>query len=175
MKNYITLSLVVMLSTFTYAQSINYGIRAGVNVSNLDFDPEPTFTNTHRNGFAFGGFIEYAFNEKNSILTELQWSAEGAKDDAIRADYLNLPIQLRFNFRSFSLGFGPQASLKIWGKDDGFSTVAVSGVFVTEFMITEELFIDARYAYGFTNILDTDLTDSKAKNANFQIGFGIKL
>jgi hypothetical protein len=164
-----------MISTFTYAQTLNYGIRAGVNISNLDFDPEPTFTNTHRNGFAFGGFLDYSFSESTSILTELQWSAEGAKDDDLRADYINLPIQLRFHFGDLSLGFGPQVGLKVWGKDDGFSTWAVSGILGGAYMITEELFVDARYSYGITNILDTDLTDAKAKNSNIQIGFGIKL
>jgi opacity protein-like surface antigen len=110
-----------------------------------------------------------------SVLTELQWSAEGAKADELRADYINLPIQLRFNFGDLSLGLGPQAGLKVWGEEDGFSTWAVSGIVGAEYMITEELFIDARYSYGLTNILDTDLTDAEAKNSNIQIGIGFKL
>ncbi len=42
-------------------------------------------------------------------------------------------------------------------------------------MITDELFLDVRYYYGFTNILDEDLTDLEAKNHVMQFGFGIKL
>ena len=42
-------------------------------------------------------------------------------------------------------------------------------------MITSELFVDARFSYGLTNILDEDLTDIEAKNHVMQFGFGIKI
>jgi len=177
MKKYFTLVAFLVISTFSYGQFVNYGIRAGINNSNLNFDPEPDSDVKARNGFAFGGFVEYGFsNETSSVMVELQWSAEGAKDRAFRANYLNLPIQYRFIFRDFSVGIGPQASLKIWENNDVFSTLNFSGVIGATYMITEELFIDARYALGLTNVLDEDITgDIEAKNNTIQIGFGIKL
>ena len=54
-------------------------------------------------------------------------------------------------------------------------TFAFSGIGGLEYMITDELFIDARYSYGITNILDKDLTSVEAKNSNIQFGFGIKI
>lgn len=42
-------------------------------------------------------------------------------------------------------------------------------------MITDELFIDARFSYGITNILDEDFEGIEAKNNNIQIGIGIKI
>ena len=65
--------------------------------------------------------------------------------------------------------------LKTWKNEDGFSTFAFSGIGGLEYMITDELFIDARYSYGITNILDKDLTSVEAKNSNIQFGFGIKI
>ena len=67
------------------------------------------------------------------------------------------------------------ASLKTWGYQDGFSTFAVSGVAGLEYMINDELFIDARVHYGITNILDEDLTTAEAQNTTIQFGFGIKM
>ena len=108
MKKLITIALVVSFTTIGFSQAdkdIKYGIRAAYNISNLDFDPDATFDNQHRNGFAFGGFAEIPFSEKVFLMTELQWSAEGGKATDIRADYLNLPIQLRYAI-SENLTFG---------------------------------------------------------------------
>lgn len=145
-------------------------------MSNLDFDPDATFSNKHRNGFAFAGFVDFGFSENVSLTTELQWSAEGGKDEDLRADYIQMPILLKLS-TSDRLSFmaGPQISLKTWKNNDAFATFAFSGVVGAEYMITSELFVDARYSYGFSNILDKDLTDATAKNHVMQFGFGIKI
>ena len=102
---------------------IKWGVRGGINISNLDFDPDPTFENKHRNGFAFGAFVDYGFTESFSILAELQYSAEGAEAETLRADYIQLPILFRFSLGDFfKIGAGPMVSLKTWGFEDGFST-----------------------------------------------------
>ncbi|BAO77157.1 hypothetical protein WPG_2927 [Winogradskyella sp. PG-2] len=158
------------------SQEIKYGVRGALNVSNLDFDPDATFSNKHRNGFAFAGFVDFGLTEDVALRTELQWSAEGGKDEAIRADYIQLPILLRISVSDrLSLGAGPQIALKTWKNQDGFSTFAFSGIAGLEYMITDELFVDARLSYGFSNILDKDLTDVTAKNHVMQFGFGIKI
>lgn len=176
MKKLLLASILVCLTTVCLAQEIKYGIRGSLNVSNLDFDPDATFENKHRNGFAFAGFVDFGFSEELSLRTELQWSAEGGKDEAIRADYIQLPIMLRLNVSErLSVGAGPQVNLKTWKNNDGFSTFAFSGVLGAEYMITDELFVDARYSIGLSNILDTDLTDVEAKNHVMQFGFGIKI
>ncbi|EDP70044.1 hypothetical protein FBALC1_10942 [Flavobacteriales bacterium ALC-1] len=176
MKRYLFALLCVAFTTVSMSQEVRYGVRGALNVSNLDFDPSPAITNIHRNGFAFGGFVDYEFSEDVSLLTELQWSAEGGKNETIRADYLKLPVQLRFSLSDrFTLGAGPQLALKTWKDSDGFATFVFSGVAGVEYMITDELFVDTRFYYGFSNILDKDLTDTKAKNHVIQFGFGIKI
>lgn len=173
MKKILLLTAGFFVSISMFAQ-IEYGVRAGVNVSNLDFEPAPTFDNTHRNGFAFGGFIDYKFSEKLSVMPELMYSAEGAKARDIRADYLNLPITVRFNAGNFSVGVGPQASLKIWSHEDGFRNLLFSGVASAKYNIGEMFFVDARFNYGFMNILD-DEVGIEATNQVFQVGFGIRV
>lgn len=176
MKTIITLFLFLSLSTLTFSQETLYGIRAGLNISNLDFEPDATFRNMHRNGFFFAGFMDIGISESFSTQIELQYSAEGAKADELKADYIQMPIMLRYAVgSSFTIGVGPMASLKTWKNQDAFSTFTFSAVGGIEYMITDELFVDARFSYGITNILDEDLTDIEAKNNNIQIGFGIKI
>ena len=176
MRTLLSILVMMLCLSFGHSQGTSYGIRIGYNISNLDFEPDATFENKHRNGLAFAGFADIGLTETLSVMTELQYSAEGGKEEPLRADYIQLPIQLRFNLSSdLTIGVGPQVSLKTWKNNDGFSTFAFSGVGGIEYMITEELFIDARYSYGITNILDEDLTTDEAKNHNIQIGFGIKI
>lgn len=175
MKKTILVIALLLFASLSYAQP-KYGVRAAVNASNLDFEPDADFVNQHRNGFAFAGFVEFGLSEKSSLMTELQWSAEGAKDEDLRANYIQMPLQLRYGLTNdLSIGAGPQFSLKTWGDKDGFATFAFSALAGIEYMITDELFVDLRYSYGFTNILDEDLTTAEAKNTNIQIGFGIKI
>ncbi|MEO6346457.1 MAG: porin family protein [Aquaticitalea sp.] len=176
MKTIFSLLLFVSITSLTFSQETQYGVRAGVNVSNLDFTPDADFQNSHRNGFFFGGFVDYGFSEALSLQGELQYSAEGGKADDLKADYIQMPIMLRYHLGdSFTIGAGPMASLKTWKDRDGFSTFSFSAIGGIEYMITDELFIDARYSYGITNILDPDLKGIEAKNNNIQFGFGIKI
>ncbi|WP_458626925.1 porin family protein [Winogradskyella sp. PC D3.3] len=176
MKKYLVALLFVSFTSIGMSQDILYGVRGALNVSNLDFETNTGFENKHRNGFAFGGFVDFNVTDDLSLLTELQWSAEGGKDPEIRADYIKLPILLRFSVSNdLMLGVGPQVALKTWQDTDGFATFAFSGVAGAEYMITDELFLDIRYYYGITNILDKDLTNNEAKNHVMQFGFGIKL
>lgn len=176
MKRILLVSILTCFTTLSFSQDIRYGVRAAINISNLDFEPDANFENKHRNGFAFAGFVDFGFSEDLSLRTELQWSAEGGKDESLRADYIQMPLLLKLS-TSDRLSFmaGPQVALKTWENRDGFSTLAFSGVIGAEYMITSELFIDARFAYGFSNILDSDETDLEAKNHVIQFGFGIKI
>ena len=177
MKSQLLTLFFILSITFGFAQDIDYGVRAGFNISNLDFDPDATFVNQHRNGFAFAGFGDFGISDHFSVLVELQYSAEGAKADDLRADYIQMPILARVGIGDkFKVGVGPMVSLKTWKEQDAFSTFTVSGVGGLEYMITEMFFVDARVHYGLSNILDEDLSGNiEAQNTTFQFGVGIKL
>jgi len=176
MKSIVLSLLFVAITTVSFSQEVSYGVRAGVNISNLDFDPDATFTNQHRNGFAFGGFVDYGVSDNFSMYVEIQYSAEGAKADDLRADYIQMPIMARFALgEKFTLGVGPMASLKTWKDQDAFSTFTFSAIGGIEYMINEELFVDARVHYGLSNVLDEDISGLEAQNTTFQFGFGIKI
>lgn len=176
MKSVLLTLLFTTVTTLSFSQEVSYGVRAGLNISNLDFDPDATFTNQHRNGFAFGGFVDYGMSDTFSIQLEIQYSGEGAKADELRAEYIQMPIMARVGLgEKFTIGVGPMISLKTWKDQDAFSTFTFSGVGGLEYMITDELFIDARVHYGLSNILDEDITGLEAQNTTFQFGFGIRI
>jgi opacity protein-like surface antigen len=171
------LIIVILVTSFTGFSQGNglYGIRAGINISNLDFEPAPLFGNTHRNGLAFGFFAEFDLNGSLSIMPEIQYSSEGAKEKELRVDFLQAPIFVKYRISDkLSAGAGPVVGVKIHEEGDGFRNFALSGQAGFEFMITEEIFIDARYTYGFTNLLD-EITGYEAKNMNIQFGIGYKM
>ncbi|MFD2823434.1 porin family protein [Lacinutrix iliipiscaria] len=176
MKN-LLLTIVVLTSTFYGFSQENgaYGVRAGINISNLDFDPDATFGNTHRNGLAFGFFAEYELGDKLLIMPELQYSSEGAKEKDLRVDYIQAPIFFKYTISDrLHAGAGPLVGVKIHEENDGFKNFSLSAQAGLEFAITDEIFIDARYTYGLTNILDEE-TGYKAKNTNVQFGIGYKM
>ena len=64
MKKTLILAVLVGLSTFYgFSQDTKYGVRAGLNISNMDFDPDATFENKHRNGFMIGFFGEFGLSK----------------------------------------------------------------------------------------------------------------
>ena len=185
MKKTVLFFAIALLCLFGYAQETeektktdikpHYGARVGYNISNLDFDPAPISDNTHRNGFAFGVFAEYYFSPAVTISPEIMYSAEGGKADELRVDYIHIPIFLNYKFGdNFTVGLGPQASVKVHEFQDGFKNFVFSGVANLRYSLWVDYFIDVRYNYGFMNIIDNE-AGLEATNHNIQIGVGIKI
>ncbi|RNC87167.1 MAG: PorT family protein [Winogradskyella sp.] len=180
MRKYLLIFVLTLFTTLSFSQRsqyTTYGIRAGINITNLDFDPGPLFDNQHRNGFYFGGFAEFPFSDTVFLNTELQWSAEGAKDENLRANYLNVPIQVRLAIGdNITVGAGPQVSLKTWKTADGFSTWNFAGVGGVEYRIFDDYFVDLRASYRFSDVLDDTFgAGLEAKQFLIQLGVGIKM
>lgn len=174
MKKILLLVLVLSASYYGYSQDAKYGVRAGINVSNLDFDGTALANNDHRNGFVIGFFAELSFSNAVSISPELQFSAEGAKPEPLQLDYIQMPILFNFKLSpKMFFNIGPQVGLKINKVDDGIRNFAYSGVGGLSYNVTPMIFIDARYIYGISNIFDDNL-GVKAKNSTMQFGVGYK-
>lgn len=174
MKLLTTTFILVLFTTFGFSQETYFGARIGLNYSTLNFDSNDDDVDG-RYGLVVGGFVDHEFSETLSLLAELQYSAEGAKQEELRADYIQLPLMLRYKIGEwFKLGAGPQAAIKVWSHEDGFQNVVFSGVAGIEYMFTDELFLDLRYSFGLSDVLDDEIP-LDARNNYLQLGFGIKL
>lgn len=156
------------------SKGVKYGIRGGLNTSNLDFEEMTPFENKHRNSIYFGAFACIDLSRTLSLMPELQFSAEGAKAEPLQLDYIQIPVLIRFKLSNkIHAGIGPQVGLKVHKVDDNAKNIAYSGVAGVEYRITYALFLDARYTYGLANVFD-DNAGVSAKNRNVQIGVGYK-
>ncbi|MCL5128070.1 porin family protein [Algibacter sp. L4_22] len=174
MKKIVLFTVFISLSFYGFSQDVKYGVRGGYNISNLDFDNPYAIENKHRNSMYFGAFATIGLNKTLSLMPEFQFSAEGANEEKINLDYLQVPILVRFRIsEKFHAGIGPQVGLKINKFEDGIRNFAYSGVAAVEYKINLMLFADVRYTYGFSNVFDEPLGIT-ARNRNIQLGVGYK-
>ncbi|MDD7885674.1 porin family protein [Flavivirga sp. 57AJ16] len=174
MKKILLLTVLFTFSNYGFSQDVKYGVRGGLNISNLDFDNNTTPVNKHRNSMYIGFFANIGLSKTIAIMPEIQFSAEGAKAEPLHLDYIQAPIFLKFRLsEKIHVGAGPQVGLKVHKEDDGMKNFAYSGVAGIEYKINYAIFADVRYTYGFSNIFDDNL-GVEAKNSNIQIGIGYK-
>ena len=175
MKTLVTTLVVLFITTIGFSQETKYGVRAGITISNLDYEGIPVNENSHRNGFVFGVYAEYALTETLLVAPELQFSPEGSNHEGFANDYLNLPVLLKYSLIDrISIGAGPQLGLKVHANEDGFKNLVFSGVGIIEIKLADEWFIDTRINYGFSNVFDEDLIP-EAKNVVWQFGLNYKI
>ena len=161
--------------THLHAQETKYGVRGGIGLSSLSFDENIDLDNDDRVGAFFGGFVDFGISEKFSVMTEANFSSEGAKDEPLQLDYIQLPVQLRYALSNdVKIGVGPQFSFTTWDNQNILAQYGFSVVGGIELMVSDMFFLDFRYTYGFTNVLE-EPTSNEANNSSFQLGFGIKL
>ena len=154
------------------AQQSRYGFRLGVNYSDIDFnDGGSGLINADddaRIGFAAGFFATYYLSEKFSIQPELQFSAQGEKTQVVNRDSssldrlnynaLQLPILLNYHItENLSISVGPQVGLRIWEweRSDDYETFLFSAVGGIGYYVTDNIGIDLRASYGFTDVIKT--------------------
>ncbi|GAB1855511.1 hypothetical protein MHTCC0001_03450 [Flavobacteriaceae bacterium MHTCC 0001] len=172
MKKLLVLALFITLSLQSFSQQGTYGVRAGYTISNLDFKDATSLENKHRNSFYIGFFGDFRLSNAVSLVPELQFSPEGAKDENLHLDLLQVPVLFKFKLNQrWRVGLGPQAALKSHKNDDGIKNFHFSALGGVEFKINQMFFVDVRYSYGVTNIFD-DALNIEAKNSNIQLGVG---
>ncbi len=187
-----------MLSGFTKAQEIDFGVRAGVNFSNLIGDGVDGLNLDSKLGLAIGVTGEYQFNEDFGLNVGLTYSERGWKEEALnlfgqleegdlRFTYLTIPILAKYYIgdSGFSINAGPQAAFNISRSgevngeeiDDDFIAepesidVGLLGGVSYKFMegsSLEGFLIDARYNYGLTEVFE----GSEARWSILQLSVG---
>lgn len=178
-------------------ETFNFGIKAGINLSNQNIDYNiPNFpfniNTSSLTSFHIGVFGEFIFSDKVSLQPEVMFSREGSKIDMDvlkfnqTVSYIKAPILLKL--RPFNSGLsvlaGPQLGFLVNDDldldiDDGellensFKSFEFSVAFGLEYDITNRFSIGGRYNLGLTDVSDTD--EASLKNNNLQFSLGYKL
>lgn len=151
-----------------YAQKTNFGVKAGINISNLT---KTESDSKNLIGFHIGIISEIKFTDKVSLLPELLYSKQGVKTNSLgklELDYITLPVLLKNNIvGGLSAQIGPQFAFLLEDIEKvsvfDFSTVIGVG-----YEINSLLFIQARYNLGITKIVNN------SKNSVFQLSIVYK-
>jgi hypothetical protein len=190
----IVLAVIAVLSlTYTQAQEVQFGAKAGVNFANLTGDDADGAD--ARTSFHVGAVAEIKINEKFSVQPELLYSSQGAStkdkfegitfESTLKLDYINVPIMAKYYVAdSFSLEVGPQigflvaaeAEYSMGGESetedikDQLKTVDFGLNFGLGYKLDNGINFGARYNFGLSNIGED--SDSDLKNSVFQISVG---
>ena len=121
----IILAIAILITLSGNAQKINFGIKAGLNMSMLTGSKDQIMSST--NGFFAGALLEFKILEKIALQPELLFSEQGAEfqsknltsSTTMKADYLIVPIMVKYYLkRGLFLEAGPQAGFLISAKQD---------------------------------------------------------
>lgn len=175
--NLIAVLLACMITGAASAQSVNIGIKGGLNLYTIGGDSDEFYD--YKPSFHIGllGHIHLADNF--ALQPELVFSAQGAKyesDQKLNLNYINVPVLFQYMFdNGFRLQAGPQVGFLVSAEADG--TDIKDNLNGTDFGISfgasyvnpESNFgFDARYNHGLSNFSENE--DIDAFNRGFQLG-----
>ncbi len=186
----LTLLVAVMLlgiSTVSLSQ-IKYGIKAGLTSANQDWSAGGISINPDaRMGLAMGVFVNFMISDKIGIQPELLYVMKGAKVDGaffdeeatedvtLKADYLSIPIMVKYYFGGLNLQAGPTFDLLMSAKSvyddededikDQLKGMDMGLAFGLGYDLPMKLGFDLRYIIGLSDINDSeDMTGVEMKN-----------
>lgn len=193
MKKLILIVATVLVSGFSsFAQTINFGVKAGITASNLKLTLSSTsITMTTKVGFYAGAIADIGVAESFSVQPELYYSSMGAKvagnpglgfeDSKDDFRYVNLPVLLKYKNEGFAVFLGPQIGVLISAKEkvgnvstdykNNLKSTDFSGIIGASYTLHNGLGLDARYQLGLSNITKGVANGTSLKNSTFMVGF----
>ena len=181
MKKVILCLVIVSLTTLGASAQVNFGLKAGMNISTLRGDGVEKANSLI--GANVGAFVNIPVSTTFSFQPEVLYSMEGAKEDVfdtkIMLNYVNIPLMLKYTDASGFFGeLGPQigfltsAKSKINGNTadvkDLFKSTNFSLGIGAGFNFTPSVGVGLRYNLGLSNISED--TNDDVKTGNFSIG-----
>ena len=165
-----------------FAQHAHFGIKGGVNLSNLRTETDAF---DYKTGFHAGIFTHIHLAKHFALQPELLYSLQGAEsknsvvNNDIKLGYINVPVLGQYMFNNgFRFETGPQLSLLVSAENkvnnveldikDNINSFDIGWAFGVGYITKSKFGFDARYNLGFTAVNETGSDDRK--NGVFQIG-----
>lgn len=180
MKKILLLGVVLFLVKATFAQrGVNFGLKGGLNFSNLKDDSRNTDSRTLWHA---GALAHIHVSKRFAIQPELVYSAQGAQyanDVNLNLHYVNIPVLAQYMFGDgFRLQTGPQlgilanSDLKIGSTETDIDGDAIKNFdfawsFGTSYVTKSGLGIDGRYNLGLRDVSEAN---PDLKNRVWQVG-----
>lgn len=192
MKKIILSAAAVLIFSFANAQEVKFGAKVGMNIANQKFEGSGvTLTANSIVGVQVGGFGEVKVNDKFAIQPEVLFSTEGSElksegeEVTFNLSYINVPVMVKFYpAPKFNIQAGPQVGLLVAAKGkyqgvkedikDGYKTANFGLNLGAAYEFTKKCFVDARYNFGLSNIMDNTEEGVKNKGAVLSFAVGYK-
>jgi hypothetical protein len=184
--------ITLILVAFGSQAQIRFGIRAGLNASNISFPNLPE--KSERFGFHVGAFADVPVSPNfMSIQPELSYSVKGAafkylnERQTLNMNYIDFLVPVAFKLDAFDLQVGPFASYLISTPNYKFykdNTVIVDAFKKIDAGLTaglsynfNKIMVGVRYNQGFIDVTKDNSRPflGSGKNAVGQISLGYKL
>ncbi|PQJ79226.1 porin family protein [Polaribacter porphyrae] len=179
MKKLVLTAFAVCGLLSTNAQEVKFGIKGGLNLSEINWvNSKNKFRTTDFNA---GFMAEISLSEKFSIQPELLFSGQGGS--SINLSYLNLPVMGKYYVtESLSLEAGPQIGYLLSAKTGGrnvkssFNKFDFGANFGLGYKLNNGLNFGVRYNLGLTKVNKTstasEFSNMDNRNQVFQVSIG---
>ncbi|HET6996073.1 MAG TPA: porin family protein [Chitinophagaceae bacterium] len=180
MKKILMIAVCVTASGFLFAQTVQFGLKGGVNVASVHSDNNTDYNSV--TSFHAGGLAHIHVSPHLAVQPELFYSGEGAEfgGSKVKFGYLNLPVLAQYMIgNGFRLQTGPQIGFLLSAKQksgesetdikDNYKGVDFGWAIGASYLFPGTgVGIDARYTLGITDIYDAGPT--KVQNRVFGLG-----
>lgn len=171
MKRFVLLSLTLFFLFSLKAQNTRFGLKAGLNISNINSNYTGSFD--PRTGLNAGALINIPLQYSWSVQPEIYFSGQGAKyysyndgyNHQLILNYVNIPLLIQYKLHGgLLLETGPQAGFLISAKDkvgdletgnvynSDFKNVDFAWSFGIGYRSISGLGVDLRYNPGISNV-----------------------
>jgi hypothetical protein len=164
MKRIILLAVVALAVHAAYAQKVQFGVKAGVNLANFDYSGSDNASS--KAGLNIGALAHIHLNENWAVQPEAVFSMQGAEIDNSKAkvNYINIPVLAQYMFANgFRLQTGPQLGILTSAKgkvgdvevdvDNAYKSTDIGWAFGAGYLFPGSgIGVDARYNLGITDI-----------------------
>ncbi|AYN66206.1 PorT family protein [Euzebyella marina] len=174
MKNLLFVFFLTIGSFCSSAQDFGFGVKAGVNISNLGGDYYVGVGNLgSRVAFHLGGVVEVPITDKISVQPELLYSSQGSNwdygsnGDNLKLDYVNLPILGKYHIlQGLSAEAGPVVGFLVSSNadDDQFKNLDIGFGIGASYKLANNIFFSLRYNKGIANVKGENYSGSSQNN-----------
>jgi|GEM_PF-3010199 hypothetical protein len=166
MKRIFTSVMIVLASSFTFAQTVKFGVKGGLNISHLSWKVKSAnvsadITNNSRASFYLGSFAESAVSDRVSLQAEFQFSVNAGN---LKASNRILDLDEDVLIRSFNFNIPILAKLQII---EGFKLNA-GGYFGMNLLTQGKNNIDS--GEGWQNLTSDDIGKINFLRAGLLVG-----
>jgi hypothetical protein len=178
------------------AQEASFGVKGGLNLASIHFDPDQLADFGARPGLVLGGFVNLPIGSRLAIQPEGLFSQKGtdASEDGVdawvRLDYFEVPVLVQYavsqsSARAFHVFAGPSMAFNLKaesGADFGEESIDEDidddiedfdfGIVFGASVSFGRFILDGRYTFGLSNI-NVDTEEGKAKNRTLSFLAGV--